>query len=1112
MRQYNKKALRKDFYMEIKKSFHRFASILLIVALGVAFFSGIRATKPDMWLSADEYYDDSSLMDIRVLGGLGITQEDVEAISRVKGVKAVMPAYSADMLCDTEDSQLVVKLMSAPDGINKIAVSEGRLPDKPSECLADTAFLELTGYRVGDRITVQSGNEDPVGDTLNVTEFKITGAGSTSYYLSRERGTSAIGSGTVDSFLIVQPEAFSLEVFTEAYVSVEGTAELTSYTEAYQDRVKETADAIEKIADARCELRYAEVLGEADEKIAEGEAEIAKGEKELSDAKTELDEAGVKIVDGRRQLAENEKKVSDAEAEIAANEAKLADGRKKIEDGFAQIKSGKAEIEAQRATLESGKTELASRKAELETGRAQLEANRTTLAASKAELEASKQQLAYLQSLFDGGDTSVADQIAALTAGIDAGTAQIAAAEAQIAEAEAQIEAGSQQVAAAEAELGAGESQIAQAERELAASEAELNRQLSVLESGESELAEGKKEVEAGRASLETAKTDFAASEAEYYKGIVEYEDAKVKADAEIADAKRKMEDAKEALTELEIPEWYVLDRETLQTYVEYGQDSDRIGAIGKVFPAIFFLVAALVSLTTMTRMVEEERVQIGTLKALGYNKLEIAQKYILYAVLASLGGSILGFVTGQLVLPKVIIGAYSIMYNNLPKILTPISLYYSATSTILAVVCTTLATVYACYKELMSCPAQLMRPAAPKSGKRVFLEKFDFIWGKLNFTQKATIRNLLRYKKRFFMTVFGIGGCMSLLVVGFGIRDSIMSIGDIQFGEIRTCDATVGLDENATEEEKKGVFELLEKDGKVKDQMYAREINMDAGYGKNERNVYLFIPETVEKLGTYVSLRERISREQLVLGDDGVIITEKLAKLLEAEEGDTIYIKDSEENRVEVKVTGITENYFMHYIYMSPALFENVYGETPVYNEIMTNNTADDAAFEKKFHKDYNGLDAVSSVTFTSETAVSVADMLTTMDTVIYVLVVAAGLLAFVVLYNLNNINISERQRELATLKVLGFYDGEVAKYVYRENTLLTIIGAALGILLGLILHRFIIVTAEVDIMMFGRNVEVMSYALSTVLTFFFSTFVNFTMYYKLKKINMIESLKSVE
>lgn len=1112
MRRFNKKALRKDFYMEIKKSFHRFISIFLIVALGVAFFSGVRATKPDMRLSADTFYDDSTLMDIRVLGGMGLTDGDVEAIRNVAGVREAMPAYSADLLCDTDDAQFVVKLMSSPGAINKITVSEGRLPNKPSECLVDRSFLKRTGYDVGDRITVKTGNEDPAEDTVNVTEFKIVGAGSTAYYLSHDRGTSQIGSGSVDGFIIVPEEAFSLEVYTEVYMTVEGAAGLLAYTEEYNDKVDEAVNAVKKIAGERCQIRYTEVLSDAETMIAEGETEIADGEKKLADAKAELDDAALKLAEGRQKIADNEIKISEAEAEIASGEAELADGRKKVEEGLAQVAAGKAETADKKTVLESGRAELAVRKAELEAGTAELESGRAALEESKEALEASKQQLAALQALYDAGDLTVAEQIAALTAAIDAGTAQIAAAEAELEAGEAELAAGLQAVAAAEAELAAGEAQIVQAENELNAAELSLKEQLKKIEAGEAELAPAKSEVKAGRAELEKAKSDFSAAESEYYQGIVEYENARVEAEAKFADARKDIEEAKTALSDLEVPKWYVLDRQYLQTYVEYGQDSDRIGAIGEVFPVIFFLVAALVSLTTMTRMVEEERVQIGTLKALGYHKLEIARKYILYAVLASLGGSFFGFTLGQLLLPKVIIGAYTTLYNNLPEVMTPISFYYSATSTALAVLCTTAATVSACYKELISCPAQLMRPAAPKSGKRVFLERVLFVWKRLNFTQKATIRNLVRYKKRFLMTIFGIGGCMSLLLVGFGVRDSIMLIGGIQFGEIRISDAAIGIEENASDEERDAIAGALEQDDRVESQMYAREIIMDAGYEKEEESVYLFVPGDEKELGKYVSLRERLSKEPVGLDDSGVVITEKLAKLLDIEEGDMIYIKDGEETRIEAEVTGITENYFMHYVYMTSGLYEKLFGEAPVYNEILTNNQSADGAFERKFKTDYNKMKGVSGITFTTETAEKSTDMLKTMDAVIYVLVVAAGLLAFVVLYNLNNINISERQRELATLKVLGFYDGEVAHYVYRENILLTVIGTGLGIMLGFILHRFVIITAEVDVMMFGRTIELMSYVYSIILTFAFSAFVNFTMYYKLKKINMIESLKSVE
>ena len=1108
----NKKALRKELYMEIKNTLPRFVSILLIVALGVAFFSGLRATNPDMKLSADVYYDTTNLMDIRVLGSLGLTDEDAKEILKIEGVKEVTSGYVADVLSDRSDSQLVLKLISSPDSINTIELIQGRLPESVDECLMDTAFLEAGSYKIGDTITVASGTEDDIEDIIAETTFTIVGFGNISYYLSLERGTSTIGNGTVDGFVIIPKETFSYEAYTEIHVTVEGAIDLMPYTDEYDEKVDQVVDRIEEIADARSKIRYEEVAREANGQITDGETEIADAIKKLEDAKIELEDGEKELADARIEIEKNEKKLKDSQEEIRKAETKLDDGAKAIEEGYTKLNEGKAELISGQEQFAYGKAEFDGQKAFFDQGKIELENKEKELMESKAALELQKQNLEVMKLAADGSDPVLQEQIARLEAAIPVYEAQLKAGEEQIAGAKAQIQEGEAQLAAAEKQINEGQGDLIQAANEIDRSEKLLDEKQAELQRGYEELNKAKAQLEDGKNAIEEAKLKLADGEEELAEGRETYEEEKAKADKELAKANKDIEDAKEAIATLEIPEWFVLDRQYLQTYVEYGQDSERIGAIGEVFPAIFFLVAALVSLTTMTRMVEEERLQIGTLKALGYSKWDIAKKYIIYALMASLIGSVIGFIVGQKLLPTIIINAYGILYNNLPKAIAPVSFYYSITSTILAVACTTIATVLACYKELMATPAKLMRPAAPKAGKRVLLERIPLLWKRLNFTGKSTVRNLIRYKKRFFMTIFGIGGCMALLLVGFGVNDSIMLIGNIQFGEIRIYDGVIGLKDDITDLEKEELYAALDNDNRVIDKMYTREMSIDVGKGKNEKSAYLVVPEKTEELGKYVVLKDRVTDETHELTKEGVIITEKLAALLDIEPGDSIYLKDGDTSQVETIVTGVTENYFIHYVYMSSSVYEELYGDTPVYNEIMTNYIDNSSDFESEFRKEYLDMEGVSGVTLIKETAKSVENMLESMDIVILVLIMAAGMLAFVVLYNLNNINISERKRELATLKVLGFYNKEVAGYVYRENVLLTLIGSILGIFMGILLHRFVIVTAETDIMMFGRNINTISFIYSMILTFLFSAIVNFVMYYKLKKIDMIESLKSVE
>ena len=1263
-----KNALAKDFFMEIKKTRNRFLSIMLIAALGVAFFAGVRAAAPDMNMSADLLYDKSNFMDIRVLSDLGLTEKDIDAIRDIKGVESVRGGYSADVLCSTEEAQLVVRMMSAYEDINKITVKQGRMPEKKDECLADERFLSLSGYKIGDTISVKSGTDDDIADTLAVTEYKIVGSGTTAYYLSLDRGTSKIGNGELSSFLVIPAESFSLEVYTEAVIRVAGAKELLSGSDKYEDTVKEVEDHLDAIADGRCDIRYESVYREGQEKLDDASAEIEENQQKLEDAKKELDDGEKELADAQQKLDDAKKelqtardKLTDGEAQLADGEAQAADGENQLADGWNtyyenastleeksreleeaeaqtadgenQIAEGWQELDTQKAALSDGRSQLEEGKAQIAQGRQQLTDGIAQTEAGIAQVEQKIQEIeAGLPAVRDGiakvtdgihqaeagiadleqkqavvqaGIAQLEEQLAAvppeaedirqqleeqlneareqeaqIEAGISAASGQLAdlqntlqqleeqkaqmdnalpqlkeqqqtlpaaleelkkqldqldAQAETLAEKEAELADGEDQIAQAEvlltekeAELAAGKAQIEDGAAQLADGENQLDEARELLESKEQELADAKaqiaqsrKELEDGKAQLADGEKEIADGESEIEKnrkkladGRREYEEKKADADEKIADARQKVADGQKDLDDLEVPKWYILNRDFIQTYVEYEQDADRIKAIGDVFPAIFFLVAALICLTTMTRMVEEERTQIGTLKALGYSKLSIAAKYLCYALLASLIGSLAGLVAGQKILPPVIINAYGILYNNLPEAVAPLHAGYSISSTLLAIACTTAAAGIACYKELMSTPATLMRPAAPKSGKRVLLERVGIIWNHLSFTNKSTVRNLFRYKKRFFMTVLGIGGCMGLLLVGFGVKDSVRSIGTIQYNDLLSYHAEIVLEDKTTPEEKEEVMDAMEKDKDIKSFMAVYKTSMDIENEKEDvtKSAYVMVPENAKEFKKYADLRSRTTKEHYELSDDGIIISEKLAKLLDVKEGDTVVLKEEETDHFEVKVSHITENYFLHYIYISPELYGKVFGETPEFVDYLTINTSTDSAFEDSMQEKYMAYDQVSEVSFITKTADRIANMLKSLDTVIYVLVIAAGLLAFVVLYNLNNINISERIRELATLKVLGFYDMEVSRYVLRENVCLTLIGCFLGIFFGKILHRFVILTAETDIMMFGRDIEIISFVYSILITFFFSAVVNFFMHFRLKKVDMVESMKSVE
>ena len=1355
------KALRKEFWMEIRKSKSRFISILLIVALGVAFFSGIQASSPDMRYSGDAYYDESSLMDIKVVGTMGLTSDDVSSIESIDGIESAEGAWSTDVMCGEGQKQKVLHIESINDTVNKLDVQEGRLPEKSGEIFLDSTFASSNEYKVGDKVALREEGDSPV---LVTTEYTVVGTGRSPLYISFNRGNTTLGTGEVNGFGYVLPEDFDQEIYTQIYVTVHGAKGLTSYTDGYENLIAKIKDRVENIADDRCQIRLAAVKAdaqeeindaqkklddgkkEADEKLADAKEELDKGEKDLEDGrkeyedgKSQLEDAKTELADGKKQLEDAKTELTDGKNQLEDAKAQLADGKSQLEsarsqlsssksqldtarsqldDGWSQVNaakaqladgqaqldsaqkqvtSGLAELEENQKTLDENKAKLADGKAQLEAGEQQLETAKQTLTTkqseldqSKAEITAGQQQIestrtqlnAQKQQITDGlsqvsaGEAQLQDGISALESAkaqltelqsqleivrasynaalenpdasqeeIDILAAQVSALEeqeaavsqqiqaseaqiesqrqqlaatrselesglaavedglSQLSQKESELNAGREQITAGQAEIDAGWIQIQEQENTLAASKAEIEageqelekgqkqlkaakkklnkaqkeidsnaetlaagqaeldanvaklndseaqyasgleqynsgaRQIAEneakLTSGEQEIAEneakladgekeiadnekkladGEKEITDNEKKLQDAVNDLKKGEKDLADGKKEYEDAKKDAEDEIAENQQKLDDAKKELEDLEMPEWMVTDREELPEYTDYGDNADRLRNIGQVFPVIFFLVAALISLTTMTRMVEEQRTQIGTLKALGYKKSAIAAKYICYAFFATLLGSVLGMLIGEKIIPYIIITAYGIMYHNVAN---TISIDYQPGFALIAsaasVVCTVGATLFASGKELQETPASLMRPPAPKEGKRVLLERFTFIWKHLSFSWKSTIRNLFRYKKRLIMTVFGIAGSMGLMLVGFGLQDSISDIAAIQYRELQHYDGMVIEDSDATEEEHAELFEYMKENEQIAHCNRVQMTKISAPKGSSSVSIYLFVPESLSEFAKDVTLKNRITGETYELTDEGAAISEKTASLLGLKVGDMIPLKKGDKE-YKVRVAVITENYMSHYLYMTPRVYEQTFGEKPEYENIvftMQEDCKDDLEMAGSRILANPG---ALSISYTSSLASQVDRMLSTLDAVILVLIVSAGMLAFVVLYNLNNINITERQRELATLKVLGFYDGEVSQYVLRENVILTVLGIMFGAVFGILIHRYVITTVEVDAVMFGRNIKPLSFLYSGILTSIFSIVVNGVMHFKLKTIDMVESLKSVE
>lgn len=1100
------KPTHKDFYMEIRKSPGRFLSILFIVALGVAFFSGIRASEPDMRLTGDTYFDESNLIDIKALSTYGVTQDDVDAISKIDGVEHAEGAYSADFMQIVDKKQKVLHMISLQDEMNQVKLSDGQMPKKTGECLAD----QDAGYKVGDTIKLRSGTSDEVIDTLTTDTLKVVGLCSSPMYISYGRGSATIGTGTISAFVMVPEETFDMDVYTEVYVQVKGAKNEVAFTDGYDKKVEKVLDQIEDITDERAEIRKQELVNEAQEKIDEAREELEQGRadaaSELADAAAKIADAEEQLTSGKAQITSGKKQIASAKNTLSKKESELEQAQNQYNAGLAQLQEGEAQYEAGLAQYEAAKPEA---EAKIQTGREEIEKKKQELAAAPAKLELLKQSVAELEQKQTEG--SITEEEAATLKELK---------ENKIPQLEYFIANGEQLIASGEAELDAAQKQLddtaatlAQTKSELDAAKASLNGVPQQLASGKAQIQSGWAEIRKQEKKLEEGAAEIAENEAKVAEAKIEYANGEEEAAQKIAEGEQKIADAEAKVQDIEKPTWYVYDRDTLTEYSGYGENAERLGAIGRVFPVLFFLVAALISLTSMTRMVEEQRTAIGTMKALGYSKMSIAKKYLGYALIATAGGSVLGVLIGEKILPYIIVYAYGILYQHITHILVPYQWIYAWMAAAAAIVCTMAATFFACYKELVAQPAVLMRPPAPKNGQRVLLERIKFIWKHLSFTWKSCIRNLTRYKKRFFMTVFGIGGCMGLMLVGYGIKDSCYEIAELQFRDIQMYDGSVYLKEDISDETRQNLLDYMKDDSDIRHYMQTSMKNVTLVNGKNKRDTYQVVFSEPKDVKDYFDFHDRKSKEEYTLDDEGVIISEKTGKLLNAKAGDTIEIKDKENGNKKVKIAHICENYMGHYIFFTPSYYEKVYGENSEYNSIFFAGQKGDTQEDyNKIGEDILTQDGALSVSYMRDIEKQLDDMLKSLNLVIVVLIISAGMLAFVVLYNLNTVNITERQRELATLKVLGFYDLEVAEHVYRENVLLTFIGAAVGVVLGKFLHTFIIDTVEVDTAMFGRNINFSSYMYSLLFTILFSLIVNGIMYFKLKKIDMVESLKSIE
>ena len=1269
-----KKALWKDIWIEIGKSKARFLALLAIITLGVAFFAGIKAAGPDMLDTANQYYEDNNLYDLKVLSTYGLEEADIAILDETADL-SVHPMRTVDI--EMEGSDFLVKvfpLQSGADPVNAYALVDGRLPETSGEVALDAKQNLSSTYQIGDTITFRHESDEDLSDeekenriSLKEQEYTVVGFVDSPMYIETiMRGSTNVGKGSLDAFVVVPESDILGSIYTEAYLTMAPTVAETGYTDAYDEQVDRLADEVELALNGRPLERINEIRAEGQRKIRDAEDELQEGKDKLAEAEQELQDARQQLDDGTALYEENRQlfldEIAQAESTLTASQAEIDAGMAEYRAGLAtylenkalydeakvaweaqkkalqgqndsdasldallaslpdtpegreiaelaqMLLDGQAEVEATQSSLEmkalelqeraaalaskgelllaeqmsleadaaayqkelaiftadmtAFQTEKAIKQAEFSTRQAAIDSERAALEeldpetdpsvaerltaldeeqaaldAERAALAQAETELTIRQSELEQEGASLSTRQEALTAAAAAFQAERASEEAALMEEQRLLESAGNELAArgeelldqqqlleekiaafmadAEAQIAAADAQFAEQGIALENGRLELASAFSQLEDGQMQINNGWSELESQRVSGEQALgeawQEIQQGEAAYQEGLVTFTAERVDAEIEIADGERQVAEAKQALADLIEPVYYVTDRSGNPGYQEYRDNADRISAIAEIFPVFFFLIAALVSFTTMARMVDEQRQQMGTLKGLGYSDFDIAKKYLIYAAIACIVGTSLGLVAGYNIFPAVIFDAYGSMYS-LPSVKITYYLSYALISIAIALLCTIGPAAWAAHASLRENPAMMMRPKAPKNGKRVLLERVTFIWDRLSFNSKITVRNLMRYKARNMMTILGVAGCTALILTGYGIKNSISGLADTQFNDVMRYNAITAMRPEASAEEIASYDELVAATPEITDHLkVVQESYKLDKKGVNLQNVTVFAPLESENLPDFVSLRDRITQEPIALTDEGAVISEKLANLADVGPGDSIEIRNDEMQTYQIPIQAVTENYVNHYIYLTPSLYEEIFIQAaePTTDLLLFDEPE---SWERSFGSEVMGEQAVALVTFINSVDRSFAETLGSLDVVTLVLIVSAASLAFVVLYSLTNINVSERIRELSTIKVLGFYDVEVSMYIYRESLVLTLLGILFGFVLGKILSTVVLKMVEIDFMMFPPTIMPISYLYAGLLSLLFSSVVMLIMHRKLKQVDMIEALKSVE
>ena len=1086
-------AWHKNNRREIKHTLERYIAIVAIIALGVGFFSGLKITKTAMVNNLNTYASEHKMYDYRLISTLGLTAEDVDYFKAQENMVAegtVTMDFIADM---GTDDRFVLKAHTITDNINSLNILHGRLPMHGNECVLDSrAFSEEV---IGSKIYISSSNEDDTIEAFAYDGYTVVGIANSVNYLNYDRGSTSLGSGSVLGFIYIPYDGLDIDYYTEILIRLRDERKV--YSQEYQDMIEANEASLKKALTIRGELRYQDIVEEARDKVLEGEEEYNKAYREYlvekARAEEELNSAWEELKDADREIKENEEKLRDAELKLADGERQLNNSIQEYEESYRQYETEKSSalslLDTHQAELDQGRQMAVAAMEQIKASGvleqyAQLEATVVSLEAALSQLDSNSEEFMTMKTQLDMA--RLASEEIEATGVIE-----------QYAELESTLE----ELDAAQLEINQGREE---ANHRFAEAEAQLTEAKSQLDAAKEEVERNRQEIQRGWEALEEGKAEYNKGLEEYNEGRSEAEEAFAEAEAELVKAKEELDTAWKEIEDIPKPKVYVLNRNTNIGYAAFDNDSSIVDGIAQVLPIFFFLVAALVCSTTMTRMVEEQRTQIGTLKAIGYSNGAITRKYISYSGSAAIIGCIIGYLLGTKFFPLAIWEAYGMLYGFAP-IEYVFDFKLAIISLIVSLVCSAGVTYITCKAELLQMPAQLIRPKAPKAGKRVLLERIPFIWNRITFLHKVSIRNILRYKRRFFMTILGIAGCTSLVVAAMGISDSIRNVANDQFDTIMTYDYSISFSEELTLEEREEFARKYSEE--LSECIFVSLGEVEAIKGtiiKKVSTVATDDPDITKVIGLQLHGK---SVSYPSYGE--VAINEKLAKTLGIEVGDTFTIRSNETDNVEAKVGGIFENYMGNYLFMTGETYRNIFDEEADYlNAYGSTDKEDIYSVSAIISQDAN----VATVTTLNDMRQMISNMMQSMNYIIWLVIACAGALGFVVIYNLNNINITERSREIATIKVLGFYSMETQVYVFRETLILTAIGALVGLGLGKLLHGFIMNQINVDMVSFKVQIFGKSYLISFIVTFVVTILVNLMLRKKIERINMAESLKSIE